>query len=389
MALLSTLKKLLSSDSRKPAATTVAPSTLRGAPSTTTAASAPAAAPSPALSLTLPDISVFSGTPSTHGYDTVPASRPITLGPPELYPGGASPDRLQPVSAEWLQFSARLFGLQRLKDSAPHPLESALLQRLQTRTGSQWSELLPRLPAVLPQLMGLMRRENLSSRALVDVLSRDPSLVGELMRVANSALYRPEREITDLASAVLVLGHEGLNEVVMRVTMRPIYNQTQGRYSRQAGTLLWDLGERVGLAAMQLAPPGDERFAAYLAGLSSQVGLMGLLRVLDTLPVGQRPGLDREGLHRQLVTLSAGWSSLIVAHWGFPTRVVDALVARPGQPGQSAEVAVLAQVVRAAGAVGLRHLMQPGLQASQLGDWSLAQRRAYEALEQRFSPDAA
>jgi HD-like signal output (HDOD) protein len=265
----------------------------------------------------------------------------------------------------------------------PHPQEAPLLQRLQVRSGSDWAELLPRLPAVLPQLLRLMRRENLSSRELVDLLSRDPSLVGELMRMANSAMYRPEREITDLASAVMVIGHEGLNQVVLRSTLRPIFNQDrQGRFSRQAGTLLWDLGERCSLAAMRLAPPGDERFAAYLAGLGAQVGMMALLRVLDALPVGQRPSLDREALHRQLLPMSLEWSACIVTHWGFPTRVAEALSQRRGQ---GAEVAVLAEIVREAHAVSLRHLMQPGLAPSQLGDWSAARQRAYAALEERFN----
>lgn len=287
------------------------------------------------------------------------------------------------ASPEWLQLSARLFGFQRLRDVPPHPQEAPLLQRLQTRSGPDWAELLPRLPAVLPQLLRLMRRENLSSRELVDLLSRDPSLVGELMRMANSALYRPEREITDLASAVMVIGHEGLNQVVLRVTLRPIFNQDrQGRFSRQAGTLLWDLGERCALAAMRLAPPGDERFAAYLAGLGAQVGMMALLRVLDALPVGQRPALDREGLHRQLLPMSCDWSARICTHWGFPGRVAEALAPRAGQ---GVEASVLSEIVREAHAVALRHLMQPGLTASQLGDWSPSRQRAYAALEERFN----
>lgn len=307
-------------------------------------------------------------------------SLPGIVPPTEAVAGSGAALQATP---EWLQFSARLFGFQRLRDVPPHPQEAPLLQRLQARSGPDWADLLPRLPAVLPQLLRLMRRENLSSRELVDLLSRDPSLVGELMRMANSAMYRPEREITDLASAVMVIGHEGLNQVVLRVTLRPIFNQDrQGRFSRQAGTLLWDLGERCALAAMRLSPPGDERFPAYLAGLGAQVGMMALLRVLDGLPVGQRPALDREGLHRQLLPMSCEWSARIVTHWGFPSRVAEALTQRTGQ---GAEAAVLSEWVRVAHAVALRHLMQPGLTAAQLGDWSPAHQRAYAALEERFN----
>lgn len=370
MALLNSLRKLLSSSGDRPAA-----------PGTDTGLSSRASGPGSQPGLPMPPGGSAGASipPAASGLPTTVAAVALVASGAPVELSGAP---LQ-ASPEWLQFSARLFGFQRLRDVPPHPHEAPLLQRLQARSGPDWAELLPRLPAVLPQLMRLMRRENLSSRELVDLLSRDPSLVGELMRMANSALYRPEREITDLASAVMVIGHEGLNQVVLRVTLRPIFNQDrQGRFSRQAGTLLWDLGERCALAAMRLAPPGDERFAAYLAGLGAQVGMMALLRVLDALPVGQRPALDREGLHRQLLPMSCEWSARIVTHWGFPGRVAEALNQRAGQ---GAEVAVLSEIVREAHAVALRHLMQPGLTVSQLGDWSPARQRAYAALQERFN----
>ncbi|SEL50574.1 HD-like signal output (HDOD) domain, no enzymatic activity [Roseateles sp. YR242] len=373
MALLNSLRKLLTTSgdrSSEPGGDTASTVTRSGSPGVST----PSQGPVPAPQVSATHAAVPSTQASAVGGSTLPAAAFVGAG--------ATATTLQ-ATPEWLRFSARLFGFQRLRDVPPHPQEAPLLQRLHARSGADWAELLPRLPAVLPQLLRLMRRENLSSRELVDLLSRDPSLVGELMRMANSAMYRPEREITDLASAVMVIGHEGLNQVVLRVTMRPIFNQDrQGRFSRQAGTLPWDLSERCAFAAMCLSPPGDERFAAYLAGLGAQVGLMALLRVLDGLPVGQRPSLDREGLHRQLLPLTADWSARIVTHWGFPGRVAEAIAVRPGQ---GAEVAVLAAIVREAHAVALRHLLQPGLTASQLGDWSLAQQRAYAALEERFN----
>ncbi|KAI1696620.1 HDOD domain-containing protein [Ditylenchus destructor] len=50
------------------------------------------------------------------------------------------------------------------------------------------------------------------------------------MRLANSPRYRPEREITDLSGAVFLLGQQGLNQLVMSVALRPIFNQAKGRY---------------------------------------------------------------------------------------------------------------------------------------------------------------
>jgi len=271
------------------------------------------------------------------------------------------------------------------------------MQRLQAQRGSQWADLLPRLPAVLPQLMRLVRRPDVSGAELAQLLSRDPSLVGELMRLANSPRYRTEREITDLSGAVMVLGQQGLNQLVMSVALRPIFHQGRGRYASRAGTLLWDLsertalatmrlanagGERTALATMRLANAGDDEFSAYLSGLSSQLGLMALLRALDGMSAPSVPPLDREGLHRQLLPLTAAWSAQVVEHWGFPPKVAEALAPRPGR---GAESTVLAHLVRQAQAVALRQLMQPGLQPAQLGDWSAAQQRCYADLDREFS----
>lgn len=367
MALLSSLRKLLTG-STDPKSAAGAPAV--GTPSRNTRPPAAPGAPVPPPLASQPPGVGYSHGPGMGSTQTA------------VYSGGEFVTPVLEASPEWLQFSTRLLGLSRLKDVPPSAGEQGLMQRLQAQKGSQWADLLPRLPAVLPQLMRLVRRHDVASSELVQLLSRDPSLVGELMRLANSPRYRTEREITDLSGAILVLGQQGLNQLVMSVALRPIFNQGKGRYQSRAGTLLWDLSERTAVATTRLANAGDDEFAAYLAGLSSQLGLMALLRSLDNMSAPSVPPLDREGLHRQLMPLTATWSAQIVEHWGFPSKVAEALAP---QPGRSAESTVLAHLVRQAQAVALRHLMQPGLQPAQLGDWSAAQQRCYADLDRDFA----
>lgn len=372
MALLSSLRKLFtgSADPKSTGGASATGGAARGAPTPPPPAKPVGAPLPPALS----PVSSHSQGPSMVSTQTA------------VYSGGEIVFPSLDASPEWLHFSTRLFGLSRLKDVPPSSGEQGLMQRLQAQRGSQWADLLPRLPAVLPQLMRLVRRGNVSSAELVQLMSRDPSLVGELMRLANSPRYRTEREITDLAGAVMVLGQQGLDQLVMSVAMRPLFHQGKGRYGSRSGTLLWDLSERTAFATARLANAGDDEFAAYLAGLSSQLGLMALLRALDGMSAPSVPPLDREGLHRQLLPLTATWSAQIVEHWGFPAQVAEALAPRPGR---GAESAVLAHLVRQAQAVALRQLMQPGLQSAQLGDWSAAQQRCYADLEREFAAGEA
>jgi len=368
MALLSSLRKLLTGSGD--AASAGRPASSADA---TARPAAPSAAPAGPGAAASPPSQPFASAHS-HGPSQVSTQTAVYTGGEIVFPA-------LEASPEWLQFSARLLGLSRLKDVPPSAGEQGLMQRLQGQRGSQWADQLPRLPAVLPQLMRLARRPDVARAELVQLLTRDPSLVGELMRLANSPRYRPEREITDLSGAVTVLGQQGLDQLVMGAAMRPIFHQGKGRYGSRAGTLLWDLSERTAFATRRLANAGDDEFAAYLAGLSSQLGLMALLRVLDAMSAPSVPPLDREGLHRQLLPLTATWSAQIVEHWGFPPQVAEALAPRPGRGAASAVLAVL---VRQAQAVALRQLMQPGLQPAQLGDWSAAQQRCYAAMDSKF-----
>ncbi|WP_431049853.1 HDOD domain-containing protein [Roseateles sp. L2-2] len=372
MALLSSLRKLLSGsgDTKSTGGASATGGTSKGA-AATPASAQPAGAP---IAPVLSPVSSHSQGPGMMSTQTA------------VYTGGDIVFPSLDASPEWLHFSTRLFGLSRLKDVPPSSGEQGLMQRLQAQRGSQWADLLPRLPAVLPQLMRLVRRGNVSSSELAQLMSRDPSLVGELMRLANSPRYRTEREITDLAGAVMVLGQQGLDQLVMSVAMRPLFHHGKGRYGSRSGTLLWDLSERTAFATARLANAGDDEFSAYLAGLSSQLGLMALLRALDGMSAPSVPPLDREGLHRQLLPLTAAWSAQIVEHWGFPPQVAEALAPRPGR---GAESIVLAHLVRQAQAVALRQLMQPGLQPAQLGDWSAAQQRCYADLEREFNAGAS
>lgn len=325
---------------------------------------------------------LLSGSPATPV--ATAASGNATPAPARRAAAAESPAGVLPQAAGGLglAFSQRLLGLEALRPGELEPSEQALLTRLQAQLqdGRAWMDSLPRLPALLPQLMSLARREDVSARELVALLSRDPSLVGELLRLANSPRYRSGREITDLQSAVMVLGQQGLNQLVMSVALRPIYSQSQGRFARQAGTLPWDMSERCAQACVLLAGAGQDGFAAYLCGLSAQVGLMALLRMLDAQP-GLRRAPAAEAFHRQWLLLAAHGSAQVAQHWGLPPLVCAALA----EPPRSAQATVLAQLLQQGQALALQQLLHPGQEAlAQTGGWSSTQLRCLAELERQF-----
>lgn len=65
---------------------------------------------------------------------------------------------------------------------------------------------LPTLPVVVPKILALTESESSSAADIADVLSFDPALSARVLKVANSAYYGFSRKITDLKTAVALLG---------------------------------------------------------------------------------------------------------------------------------------------------------------------------------------
>jgi len=281
------------------------------------------------------------------------------------------------------RFTAVLLGVGDLRGDAPESFERRAIERIwRAAASSQNPNLVPRLPVVLPRLIGLVRREDVSAQEIAELLARDPTLVGEVVRLANSPRYRTPREITDLQEAMILLGQRGLIELVTGAAMRPIFSHRQGRFSRIAGTRLWNLAEQCSLACVELCGDSVDRFHAYLAGLVANVGLIPALRVLDVDYKEARPP-DTEGFHDALRDAAAALSGQITRQWDFPAEVRLAVELRGGP--QSAELEDgLTAALRVADRVSKWHVLLPGLAGPALAGLTDPERRCYAALERAF-----
>lgn len=186
---------------------------------------------------------------------------------------------------------------------------------------------LPRLPAVVPQLMRSLRSDDTDSRALAEQIARDTVLVGEVIRVANSAYFRTARPVASLPQAITLLGHDGLRRVVMQMVMRPILHTEDSEAGRQAGDRLWEHAERCARACVFLAQGACDPFESFLAGLASQTGAQAILREVERVPdptalAFSRPFVAALGQQIERLSLHAA------RHWNFPSRVVQALAER-------------------------------------------------------------
>ncbi len=188
------------------------------------------------------------------------------LNAPEHPPGYT--DALRPDETAWL--NARIEDLK--------------------RTPTQLTQLVPRLPSVLPKLMSALNNPDTPIRTLTGLIESDPVISSMVLRLINSPAMRVRREnIESLDQAVMLLGFSGMREVVSAAMFSPIGQL--GRIEGANPLLVHDIWPislraanalRLGLKTRSDHPrpalSSNEAFDLYLSVLIEHTGLIALLR---------------------------------------------------------------------------------------------------------------
>ena len=204
--------------------------------------------------------------------------------------------------------------------------EETMLRRLDKLCGGDRFDIasLPRLPAILPQLLRLLKSEQADGAGIAQLIGRDPVLVGEVMRVTQSAHFRTLEPIVSLQHAVVLLGHDGLRKMVTLHVMKPILQGSPGMLGHAAGQLLWDHAEQCAHAGMFLAKSQSDPFETYLAGIVSHAGFSAMIRLLDQ-EVSPTIGTFSMEFLSSCVRIGNYLTLRAALHWELPANVIEAL----------------------------------------------------------------
>jgi HD-like signal output (HDOD) protein len=224
-------------------------------------------------------------------------------------------------------FYGLILGVQSPIDSKLNGFEKKVLRELGQLLTSDisHSSLVPRLPAVIPRVMGTLRDQSSSTADLATQLGRDAVLVNEVIRLANSPYYRVGKKIGSLERAVFVLGRVGVRQLIANAAFKPLINLNSGHFTKLSGTILWDQSEKTAIACDCMAKrEKSDRFNAYLMAIVQNVGFTVALQILDrNFDGSQAP--SSELFQERLIKRSRELSLLIAKEWGFPAAVLQAL----------------------------------------------------------------
>ena len=149
------------------------------------------------------------------------------------------------------------------------PLDRGSLQRFRAEVIGQKN--LPTIPAVLARVLGLVEREDSSTRDLVDLIEHDQALTGKMLRLANSAFFGQSRRVATIPRAVMLLGFSTVRNLALGVK---VWDTIAPSIPSERLRALWShavmvaVGSKV-LTAKLCAGDPDE---AFTAGLLHDVG---------------------------------------------------------------------------------------------------------------------
>ncbi|MBK8014123.1 MAG: HDOD domain-containing protein [Deltaproteobacteria bacterium] len=128
---------------------------------------------------------------------------------------------------------------------------------------------IPTIPVVAAEALQALANADVSATALSKIISQDHGLTARLLKLSNSALYSPAREVRNIPQACMTLGFRVLKGVVVAASCRSIYKQF-GAVEK----ILWQHSVACAVVANFLArakriPNADE---AFVSGLMHDIG---------------------------------------------------------------------------------------------------------------------
>lgn len=138
---------------------------------------------------------------------------------------------------------------------------------------------LPSPPAVAMQVIELANRADVNAQDLKAVIEKDPALTSKVLRVVNSAIYAPYRQVETLSQAIVIMGFNATVSLALSFSLVSALQKQQGKgldythYWRRtflSATTARILAEQCGEVALE---------EVFLAGLLQDIGMQAIDKV--------------------------------------------------------------------------------------------------------------
>jgi HD-like signal output (HDOD) protein len=216
------------------------------------------------------------------------------------------------------------------------PSELAVLEPATRVLGSLelQAKYLPRRPALLPRLMTAINNDSNSMRELARIIGEDGTLLGGLLKLANSSFFRrrENKSIESLEKAVALVGTDGLRSLVASALLHPVMSGARGPFSSFAEAT-WEHSQYAAQCAELHAAriEGSDAFSARLLALLHGLASNTVFRIAREYCLAAS-NVRPAAMARLLDEWVSPMAVRIAENWQLSTDLRDALAA-PAAPG--------------------------------------------------------
>lgn len=242
-----------------------------------------------------------------------------------------------------------------LLDTRPQTLRAnledaeAIIEAMAKRLRAGKLSELPRQPMSLPMLMSALSDDTTTRQDLGNIILRDPALTDQLLKIANSPFFRPDKSIIETVDqAIFMLGMEGIRSVVSAALMRPMMSSRNSEETTFIARA-WRWGMASARSAETVARlQGKDASIYFMAGLLPALAYITLYREAHRLVPAGADGtlvkLKPAALHQILVRYQWPVARLIARTWGLSNNY-QGLLHRPESPRSHENSALIDGIV--------------------------------------------
>ncbi len=214
---------------------------------------------------------------------------------------------------------------------------------------------LPTLPEVALNIRHTAEDPDVSVAMLAEVISQDPTLSVQIVKIANSAMFRSANPIEDISTAVGRMGVDYTANIATGLAMKHMFQATSEMIDdkmRQIWNHAKDVAAIANVLAKSLTKLAPDQ--AALAGLTHSIGA---LPVLSWAEENDHLIEDEQTLERVIDKVQGPLGCMILQHWHFPDELtsVPLHINEFDRTPEAADYVDLVQIANLQSVVGTDH----------------------------------
>ena len=181
---------------------------------------------------------------------------------------------------------------------------------------------LPVFNPIALELQEVLRDDRADASTIETAISKDPALVVQVLRMANSSLYTGLNEITTMRQALMRLGAKQVSRLAISAAQLSLYRSKDALVASYM-TDLWHQAYASAVGACWIAEKSgyqDIAESAFLAGLLHDVGKLLILKAIEGINSNEQSGqaLPRSLVDDMLESLHNEYGHMLMKRWNLP-----------------------------------------------------------------------